>query len=122
MALTRINCATPIGKNLCLDKNIIKYFVNVFVNILFHEQFFYRTKKQTRAEAAKGVCTCVTGKGCESSDRQYNTLIPWCLPHTADRHNNWSGLYGRLEWDGFFSTTITNPEPMGKQGRGTIIS
>uniref|UniRef100_A0AAZ1X4I9 DNA (cytosine-5-)-methyltransferase n=1 Tax=Oreochromis aureus TaxID=47969 RepID=A0AAZ1X4I9_OREAU len=23
----------------------------------------------------------------------------------------------RLEWDGFFSTTVTNPEPMGKQGR-----
>ena len=22
-----------------------------------------------------------------------------------------------MEWDGFFSTTITNPEPMGKQGR-----
>lgn len=47
-----------------------------------------------------------------------NTLIPWCLPHTGDRHNHWAGLYGRLEWDGFFGTTITNPEPMGKQGRG----
>ena len=22
-----------------------------------------------------------------------------------------------MEWDGFFSTTVTNPEPMGKQGR-----
>ena len=33
------------------------------------------------------------------------------------RHNNWAGLYGRVEWDGYFSTTITNPEPMGKQGR-----
>ena len=22
-----------------------------------------------------------------------------------------------MEWDGYFSTTITNPEPMGKQGR-----
>ena len=38
------------------------------------------------------------------------------LPHTANRHNNWARLYGRVEWDGFFSTTITNPEPMGKQG------
>lgn len=47
-----------------------------------------------------------------------NTLIPWCLPHTGDRHNHWAGLYGRLEWDGYFGTTITNPEPMGKQGRG----
>merc|ERR1739842_154509 len=44
-----------------------------------------------------------------------NTLIPWCLPHTSNRHNNWAGLYGRVEWDGYFSTTITNPEPMGKQ-------
>ena len=33
------------------------------------------------------------------------------------RHNHWAGLYGRLAWDGFFSTTVTNPEPMGKQGR-----
>jgi DNA (cytosine-5)-methyltransferase 1 len=27
-------------------------------------------------------------------------LIPWCLPNTADRHNDWRGLYGRLDWDG----------------------
>ena len=37
--------------------------------------------------------------------------------HIFFRHNNWAGLYGRVEWDGYFSTTITNPEPMGKQGR-----
>ena len=35
----------------------------------------------------------------------------------SNRHNQWAGLYGRVENDGFFSTTITNPEPMGKQGR-----
>ena len=35
----------------------------------------------------------------------------------GNRHNHWAGLYGRLEWDGFFSTTVTNPEPMGKQVR-----
>nr|QJS39016.1 DNA methyltransferase 1 [Mythimna separata] len=45
------------------------------------------------------------------------TLIPWCLPHTGNRHNNWAGLYGRVCWDGYFSTTVTDPEPMGKQGR-----
>lgn len=55
------------------------------------------------------------GKACDPSARQFNTLIPWCLPHTGNRHNHWAGLYGRLEWDGFFSTTVTNPEPMGKQ-------
>ncbi|XP_076247833.1 DNA methyltransferase 1a isoform X2 [Calliopsis andreniformis] len=67
--------------------------------------------------AYRGVCICCTGKPCDPIDRQFNTLIPWCLPHTGNRHNHWAGLYGRLEWDGFFSTTITNPEPMGKQGR-----
>ncbi|KAK3733077.1 hypothetical protein QZH41_008420, partial [Actinostola sp. cb2023] len=64
-----------------------------------------------------GVCSCAEGRPCDPADRQFNTLIPWCLPHTGNRHNNWAGLYGRLEWDGYFSTTITNPEPMGKQGR-----
>ena len=39
------------------------------------------------------------------------------ITHILFRHNNWAGLYGRVEWDGYFSTTITNPEPMGKQGR-----
>eukprot|EP00057_Strongylocentrotus_purpuratus_P012708 XP_011667182.1 PREDICTED: DNA (cytosine-5)-methyltransferase PliMCI isoform X1 [Strongylocentrotus purpuratus] len=67
--------------------------------------------------ALKGVCSCAEGEACDPSDRQFSTLIPWCLPHTGNRHNHWAGLYGRLEWDGFFSTTVTNPEPMGKQGR-----
>ena len=66
-------------------------------------------------EALRGVCSCAEGRPCEPHDRQHNTLIPWCLPHTGNRHNHWAGLYGRLEWDGFFSTTVTNPEPMGKQ-------
>ncbi|KAJ8970400.1 hypothetical protein NQ317_001491 [Molorchus minor] len=80
-------------------------------------RFPYRTKKQNKNDPPRGVCQCATGGPCDPVDRQFNTLIPWCLPHTADRHNNWAGLYGRLEWDGFFGTTITNPEPMGKQGR-----
>lgn len=62
-------------------------------------------------------CSVAAGKLCDPSAKQFNTLIPWCLPHTGNRHNHWAGLYGRLEWDGFFSTTVTNPEPMGKQGR-----
>lgn len=65
----------------------------------------------------RGVCQCASGEKCNPQDRQNNTIIPWCLPHTANRHNNWSGLYSRLGWTGFCSTTITNPEPMGKQGR-----
>ncbi|XP_064460816.1 DNA (cytosine-5)-methyltransferase PliMCI-like [Ornithodoros turicata] len=67
--------------------------------------------------ALRGVCPCAEGEPCDQIYRQDNTLIPWCLPHTGNRHNHWAGLYGRLEWNGFFSTTVTNPEPMGKQGR-----
>jgi len=63
----------------------------------------------------RGVCACAEGEACDPMHRQFNTIIPWCLPHTGNRHNHWAGLYGRLEWDGFFSTTVTNPEPMGKQ-------
>ncbi|CAG9770763.1 unnamed protein product [Ceutorhynchus assimilis] len=77
----------------------------------------YKTKSQKLKDPFKGVCRCATGHQCDPTDRQSNTLIPWCLPHTGDRHSQWAGLYGRLEWYGYFSTTITNPEPMGKQGR-----
>ncbi|XP_065647414.1 DNA (cytosine-5)-methyltransferase PliMCI isoform X3 [Hydra vulgaris] len=81
--------------------------------------YLHKDKKQGPGKNGenRGVCACANGKPCDPSDRQFNTLIPWCLPHTGNRHNNWAGLYGRLEWDGFFSTTVTNPEPMGKQGR-----
>jgi len=83
-------------------------------------QYLYDDVKHGRSStgAKRGVCSCADGKSkCEPSDKQDRTLIPWCLPHTSARHNNWAGLYGRVEWDGFFSTTVTNPEPMGKQGR-----
>ncbi|XP_059051401.1 DNA (cytosine-5)-methyltransferase PliMCI-like [Achroia grisella] len=82
-------------------------------------QYRYEDKKngQSRSGALRGVCACAAGGGCSSADKQEHTLIPWCLPHTANRHNNWAGLYGRLSWDGYFSTTVTDPEPMGKQGR-----
>ncbi|KAI9032735.1 S-adenosyl-L-methionine-dependent methyltransferase [Phycomyces nitens] len=49
-------------------------------------------------------------------------LKPWCLSHkdsAAGRHNGWKGLYGRLDFEGQFSTTLTEMSPMGKQG--TII-
>ncbi|XP_011881443.1 PREDICTED: DNA (cytosine-5)-methyltransferase PliMCI-like [Vollenhovia emeryi] len=72
---------------------------------------------KSSTDAFRGVCSCSSGQPCDPTDKQFNTLIPWCLPHTSSRHNNWRGLYGRILWDGFFSTTVTNPEPMGKQGR-----
>ncbi|CAD7705413.1 unnamed protein product [Ostreobium quekettii] len=45
------------------------------------------------------------------------SLVPWCLPHTADRHNNWRGLFGRLDVNGHFPTSTTDPQPMGKVGQ-----
>lgn len=50
------------------------------------------------------------------STGQMVDLIPWCLPNTARRHNQWKGLFGRLDWDGNFPTSITDPQPMGKVG------
>ena len=84
-------------------------------------RYTHKDSKQGKGPdgALRGVCSCAEGPGkkCQPEFRQNNTVIPWCLPHTGNRHNNWAGLYGRVEWEGFFSTTITNPEPMGKQGR-----
>ncbi|EPS62932.1 cytosine-specific methyltransferase, partial [Genlisea aurea] len=50
------------------------------------------------------------------STGQVVDLIPWCLPNTAERHNQWKGLFGRLDWEGNFPTSITDPQPMGKVG------
>ncbi|XP_054785448.1 DNA (cytosine-5)-methyltransferase 1-like [Prosopis cineraria] len=50
------------------------------------------------------------------STGQIADLIPWCLPNTAKRHNQWKGLFGRLDWEGNFPTSITDPQPMGKVG------
>ncbi|KAG0339389.1 DNA (cytosine-5)-methyltransferase 1 [Podila horticola] len=47
-------------------------------------------------------------------------LKPWCLSNpdsAAKRHNNWKGLYGRLDFDGHFQTAVTDMQPMGKQGK-----
>ncbi|RWS05273.1 DNA (cytosine-5)-methyltransferase 1-like protein [Dinothrombium tinctorium] len=66
----------------------------------------------------RGICSCASGEPCDAiQSRQENTLIPWCLVHTANRQYQWSGLYGRLQWNSFFPTIVTNPEPIGKQGR-----
>ncbi|XP_047086199.1 DNA (cytosine-5)-methyltransferase 1A-like [Lolium rigidum] len=50
------------------------------------------------------------------SKGQLVDLIPWCLPNTAKRNNQWKGLYGRLDWEGNFPTSVTDPQPMGKVG------
>ena len=78
-------------------------------------QYMYNSKTRDYT----GVCSCQADhkSKCDPFFNQKNTLIPWCLPHTADRNNNFAGLYGRIDWEGFFSTTVTNPDPNAKQGR-----
>ncbi|KAI9138128.1 hypothetical protein BKA69DRAFT_819241 [Paraphysoderma sedebokerense] len=46
-------------------------------------------------------------------------LAPWCLQHAdsaSARHGGWKGLYGRFQPDHHFKTTITDVNPMNKQG------
>lgn len=50
------------------------------------------------------------------SSGQTVDLIPWCLSDTARRHNQWKGLFGRLDLDGNFPIFVTDPQPMGKVG------
>ena len=76
----------------------------------------------SKADGKRGVCNCATStkrqlEPCDTDDKQSDNVIAWSLPHTADRHNNWTGVYGRVPWDGIFKTTITDPEPLGKQGQ-----
>jgi len=75
-----------------------------------------------KPDGSRGVCSCSLSSKkrmhfCDADDKQSETMIAWSLPHTADRHNNWQGVYGRVPWDGIFKTTITDPEPLGKQGQ-----
>ena len=104
---------------LCDGTYAKKLWVCSLISALGHcwynyRQYTHKDCKNGRARngALRGVCSCAEGKPCDPMDKQFGTLIPWCLPHTGNRHNHWAGLYGRLEWDGFFSTTVTNPEPM----------
>ena len=53
---------------------------------------------------------------------QGQPLVPWCLPNTADRHNGWRGLFGRLDFEGHFPTSTTDPQPMGKASEHTLVA
>lgn len=50
------------------------------------------------------------------SNGQLVDLIPWFLRNTAKRHHQWKGLLGRLDWEGNFPISITDPQPMGIVG------
>ena len=48
--------------------------------------YCYNDHKQGKSAggALRGVCTCAESEKakCDPADKQQNTLIPWCLPHT----------------------------------------
>ncbi|CAG7872344.1 unnamed protein product [Brassica rapa] len=43
-------------------------------------------------------------------------MIPAWLRNKAKTHNGWKGLFGRLDMEGNFATSITDPRPMGMVG------
>ncbi|VAI38148.1 unnamed protein product [Triticum turgidum subsp. durum] len=43
-------------------------------------------------------------------------LIPRCMLKTAKTNNQWKGLCGRLDWEGNFPTSVTDPQPMRRVG------
>lgn len=70
----------------------------------------------------RAVCPCMVPgwkktPGHKCSDYQVkDALIPWSLPHTGDRHNQWRGLYGRMNAGGISATIVTAATLIGKQG------
>ena len=64
-----------------------------------------------------GLRTRQAGTHSLGEPLQGQALVPWCLPNTAERHNGWRGLFGRLDYRGHFPTSTTDPQPMGKVGQ-----
>lgn len=72
----------------------------------------------------RSVCTCAgrgTSQVCSGGDRvgSSETLIPWCLVHTAGRNGGWEGAVGRLEEGegGMFAHVAGFPVSVGENGR-----
>ena len=85
--------------------------------VIFNRIYTHDDKVNGRSLSGekRGVCSCGEGFACEPDNKQYNTLIPWSLVHSATKKGQCSGRYGRLDWDSYFPTTITYPHPFGLQ-------
>ena len=82
-----------------------------------HKNHLYQNNQYGQG---RGVCSCMEKGGTECGTLQFqqkNTLIPWFMPHSGARNNEYAGMYGRVAKDGVFSTVTTDPHPEGKQGR-----
>ncbi|GAB4846819.1 DNA (cytosine-5)-methyltransferase 1A [Ancistrocladus abbreviatus] len=51
------------------------------------------------------------------STGKINDLVPQSIPSTAKRNNQWKGMFGRLDWEGSFPTSVTDPQPMRQVGQ-----
>ncbi|KAH9684691.1 DNA (cytosine-5)-methyltransferase [Citrus sinensis] len=65
------------------------------------------------------------GNGASITTMEVGFSSPVCDAHfifivvpstKAEKHNQWKGLFGRLDWEGNFPTSVTDPHPMGMVG------
>lgn len=68
------------------------------------------------ADRVKGADRVAPGADVEHSHYEVRAIIPWSLPHTGFRHNQWKGLYGRHCADGTTGTVVTSTQLISKQG------
>lgn len=64
------------------------------------------------------VCPCrydSNWTNCTSPEEP--TVIPWLLPHSADKNSHWRGAFGRLHQRHLFPTILTNHSHMRAEGR-----
>ena len=101
----------PAMKYSGLDEDAIQKFSHDYPQIL---------------KLPRAVCACMSIKNPAERAKRSGTrecrqflkecVIPWSLPHTGVRHNQWQGLYGRLIEGGSSATIVTQPTLIGKQG------
>ncbi|XP_051177127.1 uncharacterized protein [Lolium perenne] len=117
---TSVTDPQPMGKvDMCFNSDqerIISVRECAQSQLLTDVELIARTRKAHASQKNKGKQICDDEK-VKLSTWQLVELIPWCLPNTATRHNQREGLYGSLDWEGNFPTSVTDRQPMGKVGR-----
>ncbi|XP_043507435.1 DNA (cytosine-5)-methyltransferase 1-like isoform X1 [Frieseomelitta varia] len=95
-----------------LPNIIVKLRNGTYTNKL---KYTYDDKNYGRSStgAYRGVCRCCTGKECNRQDKQLKTLIPWSLVHSRKTKHS---QYSRVQWNGYFASTITHMSPIFWQG------
>ncbi|GJY59562.1 DNA (cytosine-5)-methyltransferase 1B-like protein [Tanacetum coccineum] len=110
----------PLSVRILLETQLSDYQLLEMVLLLLQSCL----KRISYQENDMSCILCLGAKNSQTSWRdlpeeklklstgQMVDLIPWCLLNTAKRHNQWKGLFGRLDWEGNFSTSITDPQPI----------